>query len=256
TVEYFIRDIFVDLYGIQDVAWDVTGGIIEETYDDSDLPKEQFGVKIQWDEDAPGGYIKMTIYTDIYPYVREVLVCVLFINSPEALFEPDGGNDKFCLGSEISFDNLTTPKQIVKDYLWDFGDGNYSSQFEPSHTYAGPGVYEVTLTAISWCGCESTYSMFITVTEDESPVIWCPGLVTDQNKHSYTVDDPCSRGGRWTADGGTIIGPNNGSSVDVAWNNVTPSDGFGYLHYQSNCGCKTTVKIPVVLEEAEITGDD
>src|SRR5690606_32370660 len=112
TVEYFIRDIFVDLYGIQDVAWDVTGGIIEETYDDSDLPKEQFGVKIQWDEDAPGGYIKMTIYTDIYPYVREVLVCVLFINSPEALFEPDGGNDKFCFGSEISFDNLTTPKQI------------------------------------------------------------------------------------------------------------------------------------------------
>src|SRR5690606_138766 len=254
TVTYFMRDFYATIYAVQSIEWEVEGGVIEEIYDESNSPTGQFGVQIHWDDDVFGGYIKMIIHSG--STTREVFVCVALIHTPNALFEPDGGNDKFCLGSEISFDNLTTPKQIVKDYLWDFGDGNYSSQFEPSHTYAGPGVYEVTLTAISWCGCESTYSMFITVTEDESPVIWCPGLVTDQNKHSYTVDDPCSRGGRWTADGGTIIGPNNGSSVDVAWNNVTPSDGFGYLHYQSNCGCKTTVKIPVVLEEAEITGDD
>src|SRR6185503_16498711 len=32
-------------------------------------------------------------------------------------------------------------------YYWDFGDGNYSTQYNPSHIYANPGTYLVCLTA-------------------------------------------------------------------------------------------------------------
>src|SRR5690606_36810716 len=35
------------------------------------------------------------------------------------------------------------------NYLWDFGDGHFSTQPEPTHQYAQPGSYEVTLYAIN-----------------------------------------------------------------------------------------------------------
>ncbi len=34
-------------------------------------------------------------------------------------------------------------------YLWDFGDGHFSTQAEPSHQYAQPGEYNVTLYAVN-----------------------------------------------------------------------------------------------------------
>src|SRR5690606_28888181 len=34
-------------------------------------------------------------------------------------------------------------------YLWDFGDGHFSTQVEPTHQYAQPGSHEVTLYAIN-----------------------------------------------------------------------------------------------------------
>lgn len=42
-------------------------------------------------------------------------------------------------------------------YLWDFGDGNQSSQASPSHTYAQAGQYTLCLTITDANGCSSTY---------------------------------------------------------------------------------------------------
>lgn len=42
-------------------------------------------------------------------------------------------------------------------YLWDFGDGNQSTQASPSHTYASPGQYTLCLTITDANGCSSTY---------------------------------------------------------------------------------------------------
>jgi len=36
-------------------------------------------------------------------------------------------------------------------YSWDFGDGNVSSSFNPTHTYAADGTYEVCLTVVGTC---------------------------------------------------------------------------------------------------------
>lgn len=40
-------------------------------------------------------------------------------------------------------------------YTWDFGDGNFSSQSNPSHQYANTGVYNVCLVATNSCGGDS-----------------------------------------------------------------------------------------------------
>ena len=49
-------------------------------------------------------------------------------------------------------------------WRWDFGDGNISTEQHPTHTYAAPGTYEVTLTAYTIYG-EDTYSATVEVLE-------------------------------------------------------------------------------------------
>ena len=40
-------------------------------------------------------------------------------------------------------------------YLWDFGDGTTSTEEDPVHIYASPGIYTVTLTATNSCTSET-----------------------------------------------------------------------------------------------------
>ena len=55
---------------------------------------------------------------------------------------------------EINFNNTSTN---ADSYQWDFGDGNTSTQANPTHTYQGGGVYQVRLIACNsicnpvWC---------------------------------------------------------------------------------------------------------
>ena len=48
-------------------------------------------------------------------------------------------------------------------FNWAFGDGNFSSLQNPSHTYVTPGSYTVTLEATDALGCVAAYSINITV---------------------------------------------------------------------------------------------
>ena len=41
----------------------------------------------------------------------------------------------------------------ANSYLWDFGDGSTSAQASPTHQFAAPGVYVVSLTVADWVGC-------------------------------------------------------------------------------------------------------
>jgi len=50
-----------------------------------------------------------------------------------------------CVGQTISFTALTSGN--VNSWAWNFGDGNTSSLQNPTHTYALPGTYTITLTA-------------------------------------------------------------------------------------------------------------
>jgi PKD repeat protein len=44
-------------------------------------------------------------------------------------------------------------------WLWDFGDGNTSTEQNPTHTYQNNGFYDVTFSVTSTTGCESTITM-------------------------------------------------------------------------------------------------
>ena len=58
-----------------------------------------------------------------------------------------------CFGSGLSFHNQSTNAQ---EFTWIFGDGDTSYLSSPSHQYAAPGSYNVTLIAYNEAGCDTS----------------------------------------------------------------------------------------------------
>lgn len=61
----------------------------------------------------------------------------------------------------LAFTNLSTGMYIYQ-FIWDFGDGSTSSEFEPVHTWQQAGIYHVCL-AINGFNCGDVYCSDITV---------------------------------------------------------------------------------------------
>ena len=85
-----------------------------------------------------------------------------------------------CLPNAVNFINNS---QNANSFIWYFGDGNSSTQFEPSYVYAQPGDYTVTLISADSSGCYEIDSSQIIVsiglfeglvTIPPSPI--CPGV--------------------------------------------------------------------------------
>ncbi|MFA5414342.1 MAG: MEMAR_RS02690 family S-layer glycoprotein [Methanoregula sp.] len=63
-----------------------------------------------------------------------------------------------------------TSSNCPTSWFWDFGDGTFSTEQNPVHTYTSPGIYTVSLTVTNTFGEDSvTQSNFITVTSPISP---------------------------------------------------------------------------------------
>ncbi|WKV11601.1 PKD domain-containing protein [Marivirga harenae] len=77
--------------------------------------------------------------------------------TPQASFTiPDEYRSVFT-GEEVRFVNLS---QGADEYIWKFGDGNESFEFEPIHAYPDSGLYDITLIAInSETGCTDSISL-------------------------------------------------------------------------------------------------
>ncbi|MBR9923001.1 MAG: PKD domain-containing protein [Bacteroidetes bacterium] len=88
---------------------------------------------------------------------------VAYVNAfgpPQADFDSDIN------GTDVDFTDLTTG--TVNTYLWSFGDGDTSTEANPSHTYDGDGTYLVSLTVTGPCGT-NTYQTSITIATPPIP---------------------------------------------------------------------------------------
>tara|TARA_R110002051_G_scaffold325766_1_gene430986 strand:+ start:24652 stop:26610 length:1959 start_codon:yes stop_codon:yes gene_type:complete len=93
---------------------------------------------------------------------------------PDANFSYASSSDDFRL---INFTNLATE---ASTYVWDFGNGNTSTDQDPSFTFAGEGTYPVTLTASDGNGVVGTTTVEVIVVEGPfQPIILEPGFEDD-----------------------------------------------------------------------------
>jgi gliding motility-associated-like protein len=95
---------------------------------------------------------------------------------------PDIGNANFSQSSisfitfgnysiedTIQFTNLSTGTPL--GISWDFGDGSFSTEENPEHTYFSEGNYTVTLTVSYELGCSSTYTILLNVVKGYKLII-------------------------------------------------------------------------------------
>ncbi len=101
-----------------------------------------------------------------------------------------------CNGT-VSFTN--TSIRNPQTFLWSFGDGNTSSQINPTHVYNGPGTFIVKLVVCNGNGCDSTQSA-LSITQTDGPkapscrpatVAYCCGVgITSFTLGSFTFTSP------------------------------------------------------------------
>ncbi len=75
--------------------------------------------------------------------------------------------DTFDITETVVFTNASLN---AVDYSWDFGDGNTSSQANPSHTYAQIGDYLVSLISSQNSNCQASNQQLITITDNVTSV--------------------------------------------------------------------------------------
>ncbi len=88
-------------------------------------------------------------------------------------------------GGVISFSNNSSD---ADSYLWDFGDGNTSTQKEPTHIYANSGQYLVTLIAYGPCGADTIQipiGVVSAAAPSESTLAW--HLAPNPNTGTFTL---------------------------------------------------------------------
>jgi len=105
--------------------------------------------------------------------------------APIAAFDADFTEG--CDNLTVEFTDLSSNNP--NSWAWDFGDGNNSTEQNPSHTYNAVGVYTVILVATNTSGSdEMTMTNFITVGETPSIIMSMTPEVDDLANGTVTAD--------------------------------------------------------------------
>ncbi len=151
----------------------------------------------------------------------------------------------FFNGLPITFENQS---QNATNYEWEFGDGNSSTNVNPSNTYLEPGTYYITLVAIDDKGCTDTIRKPISI--EEEWYIYAPNTFTpdgDRYNNDWRVITIGIRSmntnifNRW---GETIY---TGDQVEFIWDGTynglyVPDGTYTYkIQFETNSGRNRTI---------------
>ena len=147
--------------------------------------------------------------------------------------------------NEIDFFNTSVNAQ---SFFWNFGDGFTSTASDPTHFYANPGSYTVTLTASNSCGSATTTQQVNIVVPPIAAFINSDPVGCDP--HTVQFDDR-STGVRdaflWDFPGGT---PSSSTLPDPVVTYSTPGTYDVTLTVTNSAGSDTEVKTDLVVISA------
>jgi len=240
-------------------TWTVVGGVLTS-------PNPGNPGMITWGNGG-SGFIKVVI-TGLNGCIDSLMHEVCLIAGPKADFIATP--DTVCVNTPVFFTNLSTGGS---SYYWEFGDGDISDDFQPTHAYTAAGVYTVILTVCDAgsgsaqggeiaraCGCCDTISRKVVVLPGDGPKIetdCCYGTVCPDFTSKFCCPDTCSIY-NWTVTGGIIINGAGTNCIEVLWDPTysvpttvsleTPGCG------PSPCPGKTTINVPVLYPNLPING--
>jgi hypothetical protein len=84
-------------------------------------------------------------------------------------------------GLVVDFTDASAASTSIVSWAWDFGDGNTSTDEDPSHTYAADGTYTVCLTVTDENGCTSEFCTDVTVADIPTSI----AEAVDRSMHVY-----------------------------------------------------------------------
>ncbi|MFA6515678.1 MAG: gliding motility-associated C-terminal domain-containing protein, partial [Bacteroidia bacterium] len=142
----------------------------------------------------------------------------------------------------------TTNASAGNTYLWnvtggDFVGSNTSSSVEVKWNSTGAGTISVTQT--NAFSCDSSVSTTITINPTPAPTITGTTTVCEYKHYTYTTNASAGNTYLWNVTGGTIVGSNAASSVEVKWN----ANGAGSISVrQTNAfSCDSTVSTNITI---------
>ncbi|MDX2135680.1 MAG: PKD domain-containing protein [Saprospiraceae bacterium] len=246
--------------------WTVTGG----TFVAGANPAE---IVVTWGPQG-NGLVSLDI-TNSADVTQTKALCVEILESPVAGFDAPSS---VCLEQPVTFTNTTVGGS---GYFWDFGDGQTSTAFSPSHTYAAPGTYTVCLVATRQnfeteinaptksggnqigrplCCCTDTICMDIVVDPLPSPNIYCISTLCAFDATEYNTDAANCNTYFWSVEdhlGVAVPFSGQGTSqIAVNWGDGPSGTVSLYVENcdDSYCGDTVSVVIPIISATASVSG--
>jgi PKD repeat protein len=129
-----------------------------------------------------------------------------------------------CENSLLSFvdQTITAPGTDLSSWQWNFGDANTSVSEFPTHAYAIPGIFTITLIVTNSLGCMDTISKTVAVTsapaaDFTSPITSCTGIPVNFTDQSLGGNGAVVTGWQWDfGDGNTSSLQNASSTFDTS----------------------------------------
>ena len=136
----------------------------------------------------------------------------------------------------------------ITSYSWQFGDGSISYDFNPSHYYLNPTVYNASLNITTMHGCIDTFALPINVLIDSTPLIFAniPDSSCVNASAEFTsgvisnVQEEISW--KWNLGNGTLAYTN-----DTTYAFTTPGEYNVYVAGTSAAGCADTIYHTIVV---------
>jgi gliding motility-associated-like protein len=160
----------------------------------------------------------------------------------------------FCRLDTVRFTDLTFSTRPITSWYWDFGDGNTSNLQNPSHYYAAPGSYTVSLGVVNQFGCTDTVALPANVSLFFPPTAaFLPSDTIGCNPLTVNFTD-ASTGNQPITAWDWTFGDGNTSAIQNPSNTYPTGNYLVTFIAIDSAGCRDTVTNDIVVNPGPIAG--
>lgn len=188
-------------------------------------------------------------YPNLTPPPAECLAAA--VRTVEIPLSADFDYIKPCLNTPTEFIDRSqhTDNTSISSWQWDFGDGQTSTDQNPSHTYSAEGDYNVTL-SVSNGTCSNSISQTISINALPDAAFSTIGIICENTPATLSLTNPASTNINWEWDFGdnssVVAEQANHTYLQDGLYNVTMvvTDSYGC----SNSAVQSVEVLPVTIE--------